>query len=746
MEEEHDTLETPEPLRYCEHFLISEYLSLIEESSTKILSDQYGQLRQSHRPVSIYRVKEGTRFRSRAKLFQLPVEILEEIVQYIPQSSLAKFALVNWDCCQIARSRQFATVVLDYSTSAFALLSALLQEALQRANNDNRKTKLPAIGACIRYLKIATDRAWVEHRHSLDLDILHYLDNSETRDYFQKAARSYYSVYLDTLSKIIPIALPHLESFEMLDRVSLPSDLLKAFAQSPMRSLRLARVPWCETSNLYRNTLAHWKSARFSLHRGMNGLGWPLEHLDLQMGKILTFEQLNRVLEVIHNILRLCAPTLKRLSLQDSGFHKDLDTACFPDSSLPVFESLRELRLSCLHFGDTSILKSLFPSDTACQLNTLAIEFSPWACEYLSKYGEMSSLKTLTWSSSGAIPHRPPAPRFQDPLLRMETSLEVLKANQHVAKLSISQWDFPAGHLDTHVIPLLSDRFFRLTSLSVDWGKEQQNIPELSLNLIAQLETLEQLQLGAGVLETLEQLRLGAGVSMGVRCTWLIDHEIMRQSLSPLIRLKRLAFIKETYDLVGQGPREYEQYYTSHILEETAAAMRMLNNNQVETNNDLSDDIDGETEQTDDDLNDDTQYETTVEHRPDVSDVSNQGEEGTIEAESMHEETESDSEDEDIQQDEEMRDVEEEARTGPTEEEIDDFFANMERRWEIEHAARMLSEANAYFALLPNLEWIYVGQFPMTCHAITRMAKLDSPKRISCDTHLRTMFGWPHKY
>ena len=58
-------------------------------------------------PLSFDRVNEGRAPRTNALLFHLPFEILNVILQFVTSESLSSLALVNWDCRQWARSRQF---------------------------------------------------------------------------------------------------------------------------------------------------------------------------------------------------------------------------------------------------------------------------------------------------------------------------------------------------------------------------------------------------------------------------------------------------------------------------------------------------------------------------------------------------------------------------------------------------------------------------------------------------------------
>lgn len=95
--------------------------------------DDYGKDVVPPLPLSFDRVNQGQPPISTAPLFQLPAEILGEVLQYIPWSSLALVALVNRDFRQLARSRQFASVQLDYSDFSLDLVETLMAEERERA-------------------------------------------------------------------------------------------------------------------------------------------------------------------------------------------------------------------------------------------------------------------------------------------------------------------------------------------------------------------------------------------------------------------------------------------------------------------------------------------------------------------------------------------------------------------------------------------------------------------------------------
>src|SRR4051812_1186865 len=83
--------------------------------------DEYGQEIVPPAPLAFDRVNEGRAPKSNCPLLKLPLEVLGYISGYVPRDSLAAFALVNTDCRQLARSRQFASVLLDYSDASLGL-------------------------------------------------------------------------------------------------------------------------------------------------------------------------------------------------------------------------------------------------------------------------------------------------------------------------------------------------------------------------------------------------------------------------------------------------------------------------------------------------------------------------------------------------------------------------------------------------------------------------------------------------
>lgn len=89
---------------------------------------------------------------SKAKILQLPIEVLFMIVQSVPKASSSSLALVNSDCRQLARSRQFASLNLDYSPTSYELVKKLQAEA-EESSASGPVTHAIALGPCVRHLR-----------------------------------------------------------------------------------------------------------------------------------------------------------------------------------------------------------------------------------------------------------------------------------------------------------------------------------------------------------------------------------------------------------------------------------------------------------------------------------------------------------------------------------------------------------------------------------------------------------------
>ncbi|RFU31209.1 hypothetical protein B7463_g5145, partial [Scytalidium lignicola] len=286
-------------------------------------------------PLSLDRVMEGRAPKSSSRLFQLPFEILTIILSYLSSSNLANLALVNSDCRQWARSRQYANVNLTYSDSSFGLIKVLQDEVLERVSSkSNGFTSRPSLGACIRRVTIATDSRWITFRHDIKLSReFNALPREERIQRLAKLSDFYYGSYIDSIGHLLSHrkVLPNLDFLGWDDFVPLPKQFYNELVSSNIRHLRLYRVPVEE---------------QFEIDQ-LNG-AWPLRSLYLELLWDIIEDSAWRgeTGPLCTSILRQCAPTLESLIWVSSPVLIDPQSFGTEMSKIPRFPNLRNLDIS----------------------------------------------------------------------------------------------------------------------------------------------------------------------------------------------------------------------------------------------------------------------------------------------------------------------------------------------------------------------------------------------------------------
>jgi len=468
-------------------------------------------------PLSFDRVNRGQPPRSTAALLSLPYEILGLILVYVNSGSLPALALANHDCLQWARSRQFCSIKLDYSYASVNLVEHLLMEHRDRLNTGSMIS--PSIGDCIRRITVATKPIWVRHRLGADLGSERFekLPEDERREQMVEASKEFLNGYISIIQAVLNIiTMPHLELLDWEDNICLPHSFFKDIAMSSIKHLKLYRVQVKEEFVI-------------ELPKPCKDLRWPLQTLHMNIypssdkwGKISTSP-------LSTSILRLCAHTLRDLTLENMNRK---DPLVFVDqNSIPVprFPNLRNLALgSGVLIVDTSTLDSLVHDD----LRTLDIDAGSDSVihDFVRQRGRIPALETLTWEPA-------------------DHPIDFLRANSHLTKLALPR-PIPTTLLETKLLPLFSESFTKLKSLSLIW--EDTSISEISLEMVASLRTLE-------------HLHLSSGCQYGWIYDWLIDHQVMRKHLSKLSLLRRLAFSRDTY-VSDKRWISRNQYYVDYLL------------------------------------------------------------------------------------------------------------------------------------------------------------------------------------
>ncbi len=463
-------------------------------------------------PLLFDRVSEGRKPVSGTKLLEVPLEVLALIVQKIPEASLASLALVNSDCRQLARSRQFTSLHFDYSDHTLAIIQKLQEEAAERSNHDGLTSK-PALGPCIRRITVHTDPGWVEYRHNVEPSKSFVaLPKNEQSKRLMTACNAFFGSYLTSIQDLLSnrTALPHLELLDWGDGITLQPAFYDAIAHSTIQHLKIYRL---RVDKLFTINLPQSQSSR----------SWPLRSLYLGIIPAMG----NRYADVSRlcsSILSACAPNLQSLTwatCNPGTIHTD---GLGPS---PCFPSLRHLRLADLKFDDVFWLQELVHD----KINSIDIdtECSPACSEFFDRRGQIPALKVLVWNSFN---------------LPESQSLAFLEANPQISKLNIPK-AASATLLEDRMLPLLVQSFSYLTSLSLVWGSP--NIPCQAMDYISQITTLEQLYLSAGF--------------QGSLCPdWLIDHQVMQEYLRNLHSLKKLAFSRDSYS--NRFSVDYEWYVT----------------------------------------------------------------------------------------------------------------------------------------------------------------------------------------
>ena len=256
--------------------------------------DEYGKDVVPPLPLSFDRVNEAQPPASTAPLFRLPVEIIGEVLQYVSQASLASVALVNRDFRQLARSRQFASIQLDYSDISLDLVETLLAEGRERAANGGT-LQSRSIGSCVRRVTVFTNPGWISHRHGVELRTINHLEKDEQKKRMMNASEAFFDGYLSRLQSLLP-SLLHLELLDWEDKITLPRSFFNSIAGSHIQHLKLFRV--------------HVKDEfQLKLPNVHENDAWPLRTLHLELRPSLETSRDVSTLPLCASILRLCAPT-----------------------------------------------------------------------------------------------------------------------------------------------------------------------------------------------------------------------------------------------------------------------------------------------------------------------------------------------------------------------------------------------------------------------------------------------------
>ena len=460
------------------------------------------------RPLYFDRVNEGKAPVSETLLFRVPLEITGQILECLPRSSLASLALTCRDCRQPARSRQFASINLDYSGNSLALIKKLVAEvAIRRGSYGSSNSISQSLGACIRRITVAT--------HPVRMtDKFLSLRKRTGGKHLAIASKNPFGCYLQEIISLLSskTALPHLEWLDWRDQVTVPCSLFRCPSFKSIQHLRLVL------------------DEGFEIELPKTSEKWPLRTLYLKVHQ----RHSNRLemggsstRSVCPSILRHCASTLESLTWQGLGAKEQHSFATYKMDLLPHFSRLTSLSLRSLSFTDFSVLDALLEGNLH-EVAIASIAPDSLCSDFFENRGIMPALETLVWT--GSINHQ---------------SLAFLRENPQISKLSL-ELQARGAFLEGQLLPLLTRSFRKLTSLSLHL--ENPSIPASVLDAINSLMTLQQLHLTAGGLSPVGR-------------DWFIDHAMMRNHLKDLTSLKRMAFSRDAYDYGNP----LESYYQETI-------------------------------------------------------------------------------------------------------------------------------------------------------------------------------------
>jgi hypothetical protein len=458
---------------------------------------------------------------SNARLFACPDEIITEILSYIDDSSSSELALVDRDCQQLARSSQFSSIVLDYSIESFQLLAKLVDEAMERENEDEGFTTQPSIGACIRRITISSNPRWFAKEHGIALlrsSAFDSLDEEEKMSRFRKASKRYYDVYLPIIEALLRcrIAFPNLQFLDWRDSALLSPNFFNCFHKSEVKHLKLYDISLSED---------------FELDPPDSSNPWPLQSLHLDIWRDYEGEQHDARFNTslfCSSLLRQCAPSIETLVWYGHTGSGSLDV---PDSqpfgadisSIPKFPELHKLHL----YRDVRCDSSVFGALLNSPLTSLKIEYERGSEleQSLRKRGCIDTLKSFVWDFLPTNLDGHPSNRV----------LEFLRQNTQLSQFALryGPYHVPNAVLERRVLPLLAKSFSALSSLSLDWREDI--IPESALAIISTLKSLKQISLSAGHEPGSSEF------------TWYINHRVMQKHLAKLPGLEKVAFSRDIY-------------------------------------------------------------------------------------------------------------------------------------------------------------------------------------------------------
>ncbi|EDN93200.1 predicted protein [Sclerotinia sclerotiorum 1980 UF-70] len=163
------------------------------------------------------------------------------VLDSLESKDLASFALLNRECRQLARSRQFCAVSIDISPRSWGIVKILCHERLEREKSNNGVVSFPTLGACIRGISVKIQDNFTGMPIK-DPSLEHRLDCPQTYrvplgDYNERAI---YDIPFE-LRKILCCqwTLPYLETLKWNLNYCFDNSLVRALARPSLQNLIL---------------------------------------------------------------------------------------------------------------------------------------------------------------------------------------------------------------------------------------------------------------------------------------------------------------------------------------------------------------------------------------------------------------------------------------------------------------------------------------------------------------------------
>lgn len=453
---------------------------------------------------------------SQFPIFRLPQYCVDQILSNLSGPDFAALAFIDKDCRQLARTRQFRSIWIDFSSASLALLRKLVDEVCDRTMNHGLGPKW-TLGACIRRITVACAGAVKDPTHKSSW--------VEALRRGHEAVECHQS-HMNALELAIKYALPNLDFLDWLDRVPMSPVFTAALLSSRLTRLELHCIVLSEDFDPFGDATA---LDSIDSHR------LRLRRLVLSVGG---FSESTSCALFTKSILKLAAPTLEELVWDDSM--NSMRKSSFGPKHI-MFGRLRKLHLIGIRPEDDVVLSSFFPaSNEKVKVTHLWLQGPETMLgPFFAKRGYIPSLTHLNWIDFAYRPDVDSCLSF----IAANPQLQYFRCEDIMPKLS-----------DYRLIPMFSSNFNNLTSLAL--ARDAVTVPPRSLRLIAKIATLR-------------YLWLSAGLECGEKLGWMVDHDCLRKELRPLTQIVWFILTRDAYPNGNQDftpPRhaKSQQWEDSH--------------------------------------------------------------------------------------------------------------------------------------------------------------------------------------